>query len=183
MHFSNNWFNNSELKNMIHLYLDKNKPNKILEIGCFEGQSSCFFSNEYLQHPESKLICVDPFDVSDITTDLRSNTKQLFYNNIGETSGIHKIKVHEEYSTYFFPRNKEKYNFIYIDGSHLEQDVAYDFISSIYSCEEGGIIWLDDYVYNPKVSSIIDKVYDIYSNHLEKLHCGWQAGFRKTLKI
>lgn len=45
---SQHWFLNSEIKNI----LDKSKENKILEIGCFEGLSSVFFADHFLENPD-----------------------------------------------------------------------------------------------------------------------------------
>ena len=33
----------------------------IVEIGIYEGASSCWWSDNLLEHPESRLYCIDPF--------------------------------------------------------------------------------------------------------------------------
>jgi hypothetical protein len=41
--YTQDWFSNSEIKRLLFKFIDKNNKNSILEIGCFEGLSTCFF--------------------------------------------------------------------------------------------------------------------------------------------
>jgi predicted O-methyltransferase YrrM len=59
--YSQIWFLGSEIKNSLGNFLDKSKENKILEIGSFEGLSSVFFADNFLDNINSNLTCVDPF--------------------------------------------------------------------------------------------------------------------------
>lgn len=59
--YNYNWFLNSEIFKHITDYLDNEKENNILEIGCFEGLSSVYFADNLLNHEASSMICVDPF--------------------------------------------------------------------------------------------------------------------------
>jgi predicted O-methyltransferase YrrM len=59
--YSQRWFLDSEILNNLVRFLDKSKENKMLEIGCFEGLSSVFFADNFLDNPNSRLTCVDPF--------------------------------------------------------------------------------------------------------------------------
>lgn len=38
------------------------KPVRVLEIGLWEGRSTCYILLQIASHPESKVVCVDPFD-------------------------------------------------------------------------------------------------------------------------
>ena len=49
------------VKSLIEKGADVNAKNNILEIRCYEGLSSVFFSDHLLNHTESTMICVDPF--------------------------------------------------------------------------------------------------------------------------
>jgi len=59
--YSQRWFINSEIQKNLIIFLDKSKQNNILEIGCFEGLSSVFFADNFLDNPKSSLKCIDPF--------------------------------------------------------------------------------------------------------------------------
>jgi hypothetical protein len=67
--FTQNWFYTCDLYSAIERNLfDKSKKWKILEIGSKEGSSATYFSDHILDHPESSIVCVDPFDGSNPTT-------------------------------------------------------------------------------------------------------------------
>ena len=83
--FNTTWFLYSEIIQTIQNHITNNNVNNILEIGSYEGASSCYFSDLLLDNPNSSLTCVDPFCLGDVTTSLNTNTKQLFYNNISKS--------------------------------------------------------------------------------------------------
>lgn len=180
MFFSNTWFDDSELKSNIDKYLDPNKINTILEIGSFEGASACFFSNNYLNAEGSTLTCVDPFDVSDSTSPLYQDIKNIFLNNIILSKNWQKIRLQSMYSNEFFKDNTKHFNFIYIDGSHLIENIQQDFNNALNVCTSDGIIWMDDYLggQDNKIKTCIDNLYEHNKNKLEIIHIGYQIGFR-----
>jgi predicted O-methyltransferase YrrM len=179
--FTNGWFNVSELKRLMTQHLNPSCSHKILEIGCYEGASTCFFSDNVLDMPESELICVDPFETGDKTTQLNNNTKIVFYNNIKQSKNYNKISVNEMYSNVFFATNIKKYSFIYIDGSHELEDIKNDFLNALKIIEKGGIIWMDDYlggpVNNDDIKRVIDSVYEDNKDKLSIIHKGYQIAF------
>jgi hypothetical protein len=74
----------------------------VLEIGSFEGCSSCFFSDILLNHKESTMICVDPF-ISDGCSLVNSNNlKNVFFSNIKKSKNNIKVVVEEKYSDDFY---------------------------------------------------------------------------------
>ena len=74
--YTQSWFLDSEAIKLVLTYLDTNKKNNILEIGCFEGLSSVFFADNLLNHAESTLTCVDPFLSFE-----KNDHKELLFNN------------------------------------------------------------------------------------------------------
>jgi predicted O-methyltransferase YrrM len=79
------WFLGTEIRYNLSKYLDKSTPNKMLEIGCFEGLSSVFFADNFLEHPNSSLTCVDPFlniNNNDHSQFLQNNEELNFDYNI-----------------------------------------------------------------------------------------------------
>lgn len=79
--------------------------NKILEIGCFEGLSSVFFADYFLNHPNSQLTCVDPFlsiPNNDHKELLQNNEKMRFNFNISICENSEKINVYKLTSDDFF---------------------------------------------------------------------------------
>jgi predicted O-methyltransferase YrrM len=162
--FTSNYFGTCDLKDTLEKYIDKKKVWKILEIGSFEGSSATYFSDNMLDHPESSLLCVDPWISSDPTTPYTTSgylTKQTFMENISKSKHFKKIKVIQQFSNDFFKVNKETFNFVYIDGSHLVEDIAHDFRESIKIVEPSGFIALDDYDSgSASVKKCIDQIYE-----------------------
>lgn len=146
--YTQTWFFYSEIMKYLHKYLDNNAVNKMLEIGCFEGLSSIFFANNYLNNPSSRLTCVDPFmriEDNDHKDLLQNNEELNFDYNISVCNNKEKITVHKVTSDQFFETNADSFNFIYIDGCHEPDFILRDMENSFKCLERGGIMWMDDY--------------------------------------
>jgi predicted O-methyltransferase YrrM len=130
------------------------------------------------------LTCVDPFDADNPTTPQENGgnyTKNLFLDNISKSKNHSKIELVELYSNDFYKKNTKTFNFIYIDGSHLVEDVAHDFEQCLEILEPGGIMWMDDYLWGDGVS-IRDRVDGLYEKNKDKLAIifkRYQIGFRR----
>jgi predicted O-methyltransferase YrrM len=180
---SNNWFNNSELKKYNHLFINPNQKLNILEIGSYEGCSSCYFSDNLLNHIESKLICVDPFDINDNVTPVSEQTKTIFYSNICKSKNYNKIKVYENFSDDFYisynnDNNKELFDLIYIDGAHTYEQIKKDLDNCFNLLKENGIMWMDDY--NNSWKQTFDKWLSEYSNQITIIYSGYQLAIKKN---
>lgn len=128
--YSQEQFLGSEIKKCLFQFLDKSKKNTILEIGCFEGLSSVFFADNFLDNPNSSLTCVDPFltiNNNDHKQFLQNNEEMNFDFNISICKKSNKIRINKITSDNFFENNNQTYNFIYIDGCHEP-----DFIKGIW---------------------------------------------------
>lgn len=180
MEFSNNWFNNSELKLNIYNYLNPNNINKILEIGVYEGASSCYFSDNFLNKEGSLLVCVDPFNTMDTTSPVTQDTFLIFKNNISKSKNWKKVLLSKLYSKDFFKKNKNTFDFIYIDGSHIPNDIKSDFEESLKIINNKGIIYCDDYLggNNYEIKQVYDELYDKYKDKLTIVHKGYQIAFQ-----
>lgn len=186
MNFSNDWFLNSELRNILNSennFLSKDNVNTILEIGSYEGAFSCFISNNYLNNEDSILVCVDPFDNNDTTSPVYGNIENRFLANIVCTNHFNKVILKKMTSDDFFKNKKNlfKFNFIYIDGSHIPEQIVKDFNNSLELLKVGGIIWLDDYLGGAEndIKRCIDSLYNIHSKSLEIVHKNYQIAFKK----
>jgi predicted O-methyltransferase YrrM len=185
--YSQTWFFNSEIKNLIDKYFDKKKNNNILEIGCFEGLSSCFFSDNFLDNPDSTLDCVDPYVISgtvkEITTSCVTNsTIKLFKKNIKKSLNYDKIYFHQLTSDDFFQNNIKNFDFIYIDGNHTPEQIKRDIENSLKFIRNNGIIWMDDYGGGgeKKIKPYFDKVLEVQNNkyNFEIIHKNYQLAVK-----
>lgn len=180
--FSHTWFLGTELRKRIFEFLRPNTLLHILEIGSYEGISACFFSDELLTHPDSKLVCVDPFDMHDEHTTLTSETETRFLNNIRQSRNYDKVRLYRMTSDHYFTNIIEKdasFDFVYIDGSHVPEQVVRDIHHAFSYTRISGIIWLDDYRGNMDICNAINGCLNTIYDRIEIIHQGYQLAFRK----
>ena len=182
--YSQSWFINSEIQNNLIKFLDKSKENKILEIGCFEGLSSVFFADNFLDNPKSSLTCVDPFltiSNNDHKQFLQNNEEMNFDFNISICKKSDRITINKITSDIFFENNNQTYNFIYIDGCHEPDFIKRDMENSFNILEKNGIMWMDDYGGGDgiQIKNTMDAFLKKYTKKYEIIHIGYQLAIRK----
>ena len=182
--YSQNWFLKSEIKNLLLNFINPTSKNIILEIGCFEGLSSVFFADNILFHPNSSLICVDPF-LNDINNDhkdfLKNNEELSFDYNIKNCKNTNKIIINKITSDEFFETNNKMFNFIYIDGSHNTEYIKRDMENSFKFLTYKGIMWMDDYCINYNVALTMDAFLKKYYGKYEIIHSQYQLAIKKLI--
>lgn len=181
--FTKDWFYGSMLCNKVANYISKNEIHNILEIGCYEGASSCFFSDEFLNNIESTLDCVDPF-MNDVNNDhkeiLIDGEEGRFDRNITKSKNYNKVIIHKITSDEFFKQNNKIFDFIYIDGCHTNECVTNDLNNSYNNLNQNGIIWMDDYGGGSDEHNMRSLVDDfIIKNNCQIIEKGYQIAFRK----
>lgn len=180
--FTHDYFGSCEIKLTLDKNADKTKIWKILEIGSFEGSSAVYFSDNLLDHPESGLTCVDPFHSNDSTTPFSmggNDTMCLFVNNISKSKNFQKIMFHRMFSSEFYKKNTKKFGFIYVDGSHLVEDIKNDFIECLKILEPGGFLAFDDYKWGDgSIKKCIDDLYEANKHKLQIIAHSYQILFQ-----
>jgi predicted O-methyltransferase YrrM len=179
--YSQSWFIGSEINNSLVNFLDKSKENKILEIGCFEGLSSVFFADNFIDSQKSNLTCVDPFlniTDNDHSNFLQNNEEINFDYNISNCKNSDKIIIHKITSDNFFEHNNQKYNFIYIDGCHKLDYIKRDMEKSFNVLEKNGIMWMDDYG-SGEIKNTMNEFLEKYNGQYELIHSGYQLAIKK----
>ena len=139
---------------MINLFNKNNiriKP-RILEIGVYTGMSLI----ELLRYiPGSVGTAIDPWKKYDENGLLQTmdelKIEDSFYHNISTAGLEERVSVHKGDSLHVLMdmiKKKEMFDFIYVDGSHLMLDCHVDLILSFQLLEKGGMMAIDDYLYN-----------------------------------
>ena len=65
-------------------------------------------------------------------------------------------------------KSADKYDFIYVDGSHLMLDCYLDLILSWKILNKGGILAIDDYTYNIDSGNKLDSPFEGVNHFLKK---------------
>lgn len=162
-----------------------NKGVRILEIGCFEGMSTCWISDNMLDHPSSLLHCIDTFKGSaEHTPEQKNNLKDRYINNIVISKHPEKMLTIMNDSKVVLPQMillGNGYDIIYVDGDHLAHSVMSDAINSYFLLNEGGIIIFDDYEWVLDGQRPIKRALDIFEQmfNMEVVHTGWQRIYLK----
>ena len=181
--FTNNWFETSA-KAIWSQIFNQTKPKKILEIGSYEGASTCFLIETLsLYHDSFEIYSIDTWDGGVEHKEMKINMKlveERFQKNtslaIKNSSKKIELKTIKDKSinalSQLITNQKSNYfDFIYIDGSHMASDVLSDAILSFELLKINGIIGFDDYLWklpnsnnlltNPKIA--IDSFTNIFA--------------------
>ncbi|MGA3303684.1 MAG: class I SAM-dependent methyltransferase [Methylovirgula sp.] len=125
------------------------RPCEILEIGSWEGRSAIFFL-EFL--PQSRLTCVDTFGggVENLASPTESREIPLIEKRFDANLGpygprVEKIKARSVTALDRLTEAHAAFDVIYIDGSHLRDDVMVDSLLAWPLLRPAGILIWDDY--------------------------------------
>jgi hypothetical protein len=169
--FTNNWFGN-----VAKLVWDQLIPNvnpaRILEVGSYEGASTCYLIDTLSPKHSLDLHCIDTWEggvehttgpgVVDMTA-----VEARFQHNVklAESKAPNPINLnfYKGYSDREMARllssGKGSYfDFIYIDGSHQAPDVLCDALLAFRLLRVGGFIAFDDYLWSEQLSTGVDPV-------------------------
>lgn len=197
--FTENWFTDDGL--WVLNDLGGTKELHILEIGSFEGKSTVWFLENFLQNKNSTITCVDPWmnysqDRDSFNSYFKEKnewdlterkTKEIFLHNIVESGDGGKVIIRQGFSDKILPSliNEQKmYDIIFIDGNHTAPYVMMDSVMSWPLLKKGGIILFDDYTWGldrpttirPKES--IDYFMLSFADYMIELY----SGYRKIVK-
>jgi predicted O-methyltransferase YrrM len=182
--YSQRWFLDSEIRQRLDTFINKTQQNRMLEIGCYEGLSSVFFADNFLDNSSSTLTCVDPFmtiTANDHSAFLQNKEELNFDYNISNCKNVDKIKIHKITSDAFFESNNQIYNFIYIDGSHQPEFIKRDMENAFNVLEKNGIMWMDDYCGGDgvQIKSVMDGFLERHKGQYRLIHKGYQLAIQK----
>jgi predicted O-methyltransferase YrrM len=133
----------------------RGEPVRILEIGCFEGQSACWYVDNVMDHPDSTLCCVDTWGGGEEFQRSKSLqhidfavVEQNFMTNIARSKYPEKVSVMKSDSHRALAQLYMQgyvFDYIYIDGSHRAFDVLLDAALAFKMLRVHGFLVFDDY--------------------------------------
>lgn len=190
MPFSQTWFD-MNIDNWTRLLADlKGKPINALEVGCFEGRATCWLLENILTHSAARITCVDTFEGgrehSDIAPIDFKHICGIFKENTRKYDRKIKLLVDRSENA-LRSMWGEKFELIYIDGSHEAADVLSDAVLAFPLLKKGGIMIFDDYAWdaypdfperNPRLA--IDSFLGCYKGRYEIILKEYQVAIRKV---
>ena len=127
---------------------------RILEVGVFEGRSTCWLLENFCKTPASTILAIDSFQggIEHKNMELGGLKKQ-FEHNIACIDSRAKVEVRSGFSLDQLCRlvaaNTDPFDFISIDASHQAADVLGDAVVAFQLLKRGGVMAFDDYLWSP----------------------------------
>jgi len=164
-----------------------------LEIGSFEGRSAVW-TIENMVEDGGEIYCIDTWEGgAEHTPEDMEGTELRFHNNIltvREAFPERKVSKLKGLSTQWIPSlicEKLKFDFIYIDGSHLAKDVLTDACMAWPLLKPKGFMVFDDYAWKPQGFTLlqrpnvaVDAFVNMFEDELTIAHSGYQLIVRKV---
>lgn len=158
-----------------------------LEVGCWEGRSTCWLLQNVFTHPTSKITCVDTFqgNPENVIDKHHSSVQQTFQENVQKLCASERIDLKVQRSGVALKyMHDNHFDFVYLDGSHITADVLTDIVLAWPLVKKGGIVIMDDYEYaclpmDAVPRHAIDIFQLIHRKEIIELHRGWQMIWRK----
>ncbi len=195
--FDTDWFSYA-IPNFVNIKNYLKKVDRILEIGVYQGRSTCWILENMLSE-DGTLVSLDPFidDEIDCFTE-ESVTNSPHYNADrlalwqANTQEIRKpnqqldLRLGRSYRELpALIRENQKFDFIYVDGNHAAAAVLTDACMCFGMLRPGGIMLFDDYLWDhvsdhllrPKMS--IDAFVNMYANHARPIITNYQLAIQR----
>ncbi|MBB6408748.1 class I SAM-dependent methyltransferase [Mesorhizobium sangaii] len=152
--FTTDWFSNNipAWKSLI----DEKKPTRILEIGSFEGRSTCYLIENCSKIGPIEIYCVDTWEGgAEHDKDAMGEVERRFDYNCAlarrratHAASVMKLKkTSTEALSEMITRRDAAFDLVYIDGSHQAPDVLADAVLAFKMLRVGGLMIFDDYLW------------------------------------
>ena len=159
----------------------------VLEIGAFEGQTTVFLAWLF---PQAQITCIDPWQNYNEVSSGMNDVKAVFDENTKNLKN--RVRSIRGNSSRELPRlitEGDKFDIIFIDGSHYYGDVMIDSQLSWRLLKPGGVLIWDDYLWRrkeygklvPKLA--IDQFLTAYKGQYRSLWAFKQIAIRRTSTI
>jgi len=157
-----------------HLKPLASKPINYLEVGIYEGRSMLWMLDNVLKHPDSTATGIDVL--------IREHYMENLVRS-GACERVTNLRGRSQDLLHTLP--KGHFHVVYIDGSHLGQDVLVDAVLSFELLKVGGLMifddhkWYTDWASDIRPGVAIDSFVTMYRHQLELVHRGYQLVVRK----
>ena len=164
-----------------------------LDLGSFEGRSAVWVV-ENMMEDDGGIVCVDTWDGGEEHTEATlAGAEKRFDRNVNlamEKFPNRIVKKHKSPTYQFLATHPvispDKFDFIYVDASHVAKDVLTDACMAWPLLKPGGVMVFDDYLWGrprdvlhrPKIA--VDAFLTMFAEELKIAHMGYQVAVRKN---
>jgi predicted O-methyltransferase YrrM len=169
-----------------HLARFRNEKVTYLEIGSYVGESVSWMFEHILTHPQSRAICIDPWERYRTGASTMSPSLALFERNTAPFR--HRIQAMRGKSREMVDHiPNDSVEIAYVDGDHFQWAALEDLVLVWPKLKVGGVLLIDDYAAKEDCVALpkrgVDAFLDVYSPFLEVLHKRNQVIARKRLAV
>lgn len=170
--YTNNWFESSARHTWDWL-VPRVNPDRILEVGSYEGASACYLIDALAPKKSIEIHCVDTWEggtehkPGGSAPANMSEVRRRFHRNTGRamSRAAHPVGLHcHEGSSGLVLAGLvaqgmgNRFDFIYVDGSHQAPDVLCDAVLGFRLLRTGGVMAFDDYLWSEPLPYGVDPV-------------------------
>jgi len=155
--FTNDWFGITA-RALWSDMINKIKMRRILEIGSYEGNSTCFLIDNLSKKSPLEIHCIDTWeggsehsheDMAAVEQRFLHNTELAVANSKHHVDLVtHKGSSAQELSNLVAAGMQGYFDFIYVDGSHQAPDVLLDAVLGFQLLAVDGMMCFDDYLWS-----------------------------------
>jgi predicted O-methyltransferase YrrM len=130
-------------------------PSNVLEIGSFEGRTTCWLLDNYA---EANVTCVDTWEGSEEhDQSMKDGLFDRYSSNVkrfGERVTVRRGMSGDVLRA--FPTASPSFDLVYVDGSHYSRDALEDAVLSWRLLKPGGFMIFDDYTWTMEGTKLDD---------------------------
>jgi hypothetical protein len=183
MDFTQDWFTNN-IGNFEHAKKVIPDNKRILEIGSFEGRSTCWMLENMLAE-DGEIVCVDTFgggiEHAHLNlTKLRDTFEKNVHEALKELQAVDLMEMTSDLALAKLIQQGALFDFIYVDGSHELLDVLTDAVMAFKVLKKGGVMLFDDYGGGQHVRHAVDLFLLATTGLCTVLCCNYQLAIQKT---
>lgn len=150
MTFTYDWTSDRIETWMKHLKEFIDKPVRAMEIGSYEGRTSCWLLENILTHPQARFTSVDPYAYADRVEAINLQRAKRFATENFAPYG-EKVSQVFEYSHLYLPTLPlNTFDLVYVDGQHTYNACLADMCTVYTLLAPDGIMFVDDIEIGPK---------------------------------
>lgn len=163
---------------------------RYLEIGAYEGRNVAFMG--WLLPGRLAITAIDPWFDDVFNPDPRYHGIETRFRRNVELTGVASLRTIKGFSSVELPKLQaanERFDLIYVDGSHTAVDVLIDLCFCANMLEVGGMMILDDYWHDisdiggPGVKQAVDRFLGVFRRSFEVAAAYRQVALVKTADI